>query len=142
MRGRRPGPLDEGSHEVRNSPDGAAAQAGPGTVEHSGLARKAQPAGLLERLDVEREQFVGAIDFDQHGKSPRRGRGGDQARAFGQRNDVFGWNAGSAGAEHAIANHPHHRGDRQRRGERRNHHDDPRAGHHLRRRGLGGLVRD
>ena len=25
-------PLDEGSHEVRNSPDGAAAQAGPGML--------------------------------------------------------------------------------------------------------------
>src|SRR5262249_60237772 len=72
---------------IRNSRDNAAVQAALQARNRgksvSGLAGKAQPTGLLERLDVESSQFIGAVDLDQHGKTARRGRGRDQARAFG-----------------------------------------------------------
>src|SRR5271166_358816 len=57
------------------------------TTEPLRLAGKAQPAGLLERLDVEGSQFIDAVDFDEHDKTPRRRRARDQARTFGQRNN-------------------------------------------------------
>ena len=63
-------------------------------------------------------------------------------RAFGQRNNLVGCDHGAAAAEHPIADHGSHCCDREHHGERRDQHDDPRAGHHLRRRGLGGLVCD
>jgi hypothetical protein len=106
------------------------------------LTGKPQTAGLLERLDVERAQFVRTIEFDQHGNATRGSGGRDHARPFRQLHQVVGRDGDGAIAEHAIADHGDDRRDGECAGERRDQHDDARAGNDLRRRRLGGLAGD
>jgi hypothetical protein len=99
----------------------------------SGLGRELDPAGFVERLDVEGADFGCAADIERDHDPVAGHRGGVDARTFRQSDDRVGRRAGAAGVKQAIADDAGHGGDRNERREPRYDHHQPHAGGKARR---------
>ena len=153
MRGRRPGPLDEGSAESpRNSPVRGWAQArrsgnplglahvlfGKPVTTFPGhalrLGQKPQACLRAQGLGVEAADLGGAAGLDGDDHRIARGRGRNDARALGEERGQLGAGAAARGraVEQAIAGDDQHDDDAEDSGEAGEQHQPLHALDHAR----------